>query len=543
MAIDPTVGEPRPAALTAAPVVVGMVLCVVLGAVVLLRPGLGVIAAESVALVAFVAAIRLGRRDIGLAALPVLVVGGVICAVIWPVLAVGLVILALVCTVALRAPALGFLGALLLSGADGLLKARLAAEHVPSANALGAGLVDLVLAIALVSLLLTDRGRSLRAVWRGAGRAERIVWSLVGAWLVISVFQIPQSGQLSHGLEGFRVTQAYVAIVVAAVMLFPVQGNVEKCTRWLLVVIALVAGYAALRAAIGPAGWEQAYALSRTEQASFGLVISRDVGSFNSPPELVSYLVPGGVFALGVGFLNARLRGLAWATFVLASVSIIASYVRIGVVAVGVGAVVLAFLLIVGRGTPDRTRVVAVALALVVGAGGYGAALAAGDASHFTEKRAQGLTHPFSDRSLSDRWERWQRSGTTTLHHPLGTGLGSVGRASQENKRVAYTDNSYLKILQEQGPLFGLLFIVGVFGSAILLGRRLVRLGPLRQPVAAPALAAFAAFLTLCFLGEYIELPGKVVGWTMLGIGLWFGYGVGDRLSASKTELDDVDAR
>jgi hypothetical protein len=47
------------------------------------------------------------------------------------------------------------------------------------------------------------------------------------------------------------------------------------------------------------------------------------------------------------------------------------------------------------------------------------------------------------------------------------------------------------------------------------------------------ALGALIAFLTLCFLGEYIEWPGKVLAWTMLGIALWLAYGVVGRPSGA----------
>jgi hypothetical protein len=469
------------------------------------------------------------------AALTAVTLVGVVCAVAWPTVAVGLALLIVISVLAWRTPSVAFLAALLVSGGVGILKARLSAEQTPSPDALGAGLVDVLLVISFAGLMLSDRGRSLRAVWRAAGRAERVIWTLVFAWLVISVLQIPESGQLTRGIKGFRLTQAYVPLVLAGVAVFPVAGNREQLTKRLLMVFAVISGYAALRAAIGPAAWERTYALLRSQQEALG-GLSRDVGSFNSPQDMISFVAPAGVFALIIGTLNARVRALAWFTFLLSAIAVVESYVRVGVVAMGVGAGVLALVVVLTKVTPRRTKLVAVAVALLVGAAGYGATLAAGGASRVTAARAGGLNHPLTDPSIEARWKRWKRAARTVLHHPLGTGVGTVGSATGTTARFdraglyvvgtgQYTDNSYLKVLVEQGPVVGLLFIFGVIGSALLLGRKLARAGPLREPLAVAGLCAFVAFLTICFLGEYIEWPGKVLAWTLLGIGLWHGYG------------------
>jgi O-antigen ligase len=297
----------------------------------------------------------------------------------------------------------------------------------------------------------------------------------------------------------------------------------------ILWVFAIVGGYAALRAAAGPASWEASYSLARSTQTQLvaGSVF-RDIGSFGSPYELVGFLAPAGVFALIVGVFSARLRLLAWVTFALAVVAVVDSYVRIGLVALGLGAGVLAAVTIFGPGTPRRMKVAALASLLVVIVGGYSLALAAGGVSRYAKTRASGLTHPLSDISFQTRLHTWSRSLRVTADNPLGTGLGTVGHATEVQHNTVFTDNSYVKVLQEQG-IVGVLFIVGVLGSAILLGRRLARAGPEREPLAIAALGGFVAFLTVCFLGEYIELPGKVVAWMMLGLGIWYGYGVGDR--------------
>jgi O-antigen ligase len=464
-------------------------------------------------------------------ALVLLAVAGAACAITWPIAAFALALMVAISVSAAHEPVLGFLGALLLTGGEGLLKARLTIEGLPSADTLAAGAVDLLLLGTTVNLLVADRGRSLRTVWRGARRVDRVVWTLVVAWLALSIVQIPQSGHLIQGIKGFRLTQAYVPLVLAGVVLFPSWSRRQDLTKPILWVFALIAGYAALRAAIGPASWELSYAISRTPLAQLGSV-TRDIGSFSSPQELAGFLAPVGAFALIVGVLNSSLRLLALVTFALAAVAVVDSYVRIGLVALALGVAVLAAVTIFGRGTPHRTKAAAFASLLVVVAGGYALALVAGSASRVAGTRARGLTHPLSDPSIQTRLHTWNKSLRVTFHHPLGTGLGTVGHATEvQHVTTDFVDNTYLKVLQEQG-IFGLLFIVGVLGSTILLGFRLARAGPGRDTLAVAALGAFVAFLTVCFLGEYIELPGKVIAWTMLGVGIWYGYGFSDQRAA-----------
>ena len=97
---------------------------------------------------------------------------GLVCAMIWPVTALLLGAVLLTCAIALRAPVAGFLLALLVVGCEGLLKARLVTEDVPSGLEVGALAIDLTLAVASASLLWRDRGAALRATWRAGGRAE-----------------------------------------------------------------------------------------------------------------------------------------------------------------------------------------------------------------------------------------------------------------------------------------------------------------------------------------------------------------------------------
>ena len=470
---------------------------------------------------------------------------GAMLAVVWPVGTVALAAAVLLCAVALRAPALGLVGGLLIAGSEGLFKARLNAEAVPSANGAGAITLDLLLAAVAIWLCTRAGRRPFLAVWREATRGERVAWALVGAWLVASVLQVLTSPDLTNAVEGLRLTQAYVLLVLAGLVLYAVHPTELAVTRALLIAFAVLAGYAAFRAVVDPSSWELVYLLDRSPHARLGTLV-RDAGTFSTAVALASYVVPVAVFSLGIGLLDRRVRVLAWTTCALALVGIVDSYARTAILGLVIGAGLVALMLLAGSGIPRRTKALVVAGVFVVGAGAYAGAMAAGRHDTITERRAEGLSDPLGDRSLEQRWHTWRDSGRTVASHPFGTGIGTVGHATTTDDRrlrgLKYTDNSYLKVVQEQGVV-GLLFVLGILGATVLVARRIVRAGPARRPLAVAALAAVVSFLVLCLLQEYIELAGKVVAWTMLGVAVASAFGLTrDGRVAGASERDGVHA-
>ena len=335
-------------------------------------------------------------------------------------------------------------------------------------------------------------------LWSRAGRAERVVWSVFLAWLVLSVLQIAQGDRLVDAFQGFRLTQAYVVfVVVGLIVAHRVAPQPERFLAALLGVLAVIAGYATLRVFTGPSAWESAFALQRTELSVFG-DLARTLGSFSSPTEIASFLVPVAAFALIVGSLHARLRFLGLATFLTATVAVIYSYVRVGVVAIAAAALVMALVIVLSRAPAVRPKVLALAAVVVIGGGTYSAAVAASDRSAPTSERAQGFSDPLEDESLQIRWRTWERTAEQIRDEPLGSGLGTVGNAATVGRRLRLaTDNYYLKVAREQGILGVLLFVVGLAGTFVLLGVRLARANPLERPLGVAALGTGAAILTM----------------------------------------------
>ena len=282
--------------------------------------------------------------------------------------------------------------------------------------------------------------------------------------------------------------------------------------------LLVVSGYAVFRIVTGPSTVERSYNLSRAGIETYGGV-GRAAGSFSAAAGLASYLVPAASFAFVMALAVPRYRLLATAVFGCAVVGIIDSYVRIGVVALVLGILLGGVLLVAqSRWTRRRRLVLLGAVMSVIVAGGIGTAIAS-RASPDLMARARVFVHPLSDRSTQMRLTTWRKTLEEVGRHPLGTGVGSVGRASAYGSDgTVIADNSYLKILREQGWLGGPIFIAGVV--VLLVGLGLASLDRSRSfsPIAVGALAAAFSFLVLGAAGEYIEQPGKALAWLFLGL-------------------------
>ena len=511
------------AARRAAPALL-VLICAGLAVATAIEPVVGAVLGVVAAAAAITAAMTMGVR-LPAIVWPALALPGVAVTAMWPTAGVAIAAVLVIAVLAVRAPAYGFVAALLMFGFEGSIKMRLTVEGAPHALAIGAALIDMALLISVLGLLVEDRGRSLRGLWGRFGRAERLVVASLAAWVVLAVLQVPLGNSLSSGANGLRLVHFYLIAIPGGVLL-AARLPAERVAVLLLGMGVIIAAYAAFRGIVGPTEHERAFTRSRAEGTILGKH-SRDTGSFTSPIALASFAVPATLFGLTLAFLDVRRRALGLVLFALALVGAIASYVRTALVAVVAGTVALAGILAMGRGVSRRLKLVAVGLAVAVLAGGYGATLLAGDVDPFAKHRAESLINPFSDYSLKERYKTWERTLKKVVHNPEGTGIGTVGRATIKGsgRKAVFTDNSYLKILQEQGFLGGLLFLFGVLGAVVLCWRRLDRIGPLSRPLGVAGLVAFVSFLVLCLTGEYVEQPGKALVWAMLGITAWEAYG------------------
>jgi hypothetical protein len=436
---------------------------------------------------------------------------------LWPGLAVAACAVALVAALALRAPGYSFVLAVALFGFEGTLKEMLTFDAVPipvSGTTLGAGVLDLCLLVAAAGLLLRGRS-SLREAWGHADRAVRIGMLLLTAWVVLAVMQIPQGGDLVQGVDGFRLIHWYALVAVGGVLL--ARGE-ERVLQTFLALLLIVAGYGALRAVIGPSTQERIFALNRPGVTQY-ISAFRDVGSFSGAVGLASFLAPAGIFGFVLALISPRTRLLGVGVAICALVAVIDSFARVAVVAMLIAAVAAAVLTLRLADVSLRHKVLVLAAILIaLTAGAIGTTVASRNSQQL-RARVQVFIHPLADRSVRLRLDTWRDSLREAAHHPFGTGLGTVGRASTISGEPAVTtDNTYLQILQEQGFLGAGLFVLGII---VTLGGLVVGAGRApddRRPLAIAAVSAFLCFVVLGAAGEYFEQPGKVLAWMFLGL-------------------------
>jgi hypothetical protein len=433
---------------------------------------------------------------------------------LWPSFGLVCAALVVVAALAITAPSYAFVVVLLLYGLEGSIKIRFWLEGTPLVSresAVGAGMIDVAFFIALAGILWADHGRTLVATWKLADRWTRAGIALLGAWLVVSVLELPHGGTLKTSLEAFRLTQIYVLAMLAGATLLARNRNASRVLDALLTVLLVVAAYATVRTIVGPSASERAFALSRdvTSIAATGSVF-RNVGSFSGATGLVSYLLPACVFAFLLGALQRRHRVLAWSLFALAIAGIAGAYIRSAFVVGAVGIVVALVLLYERRGRvlrSNRATVVAACLLLVLAAG---AAAVAFDRSATLSRYAANIVHPSRDRSTKIRIRSLKRSVHVIAAHPLGTGLGTFHGS----------DSSYLTITREEGVAGGALFVFGMIALLVGLARGLRRRWDLPRSVAVGAFGATLAIALYWLAWDSIQQPGKVLTWSLLGMGL-----------------------
>jgi len=450
---------------------------------------------------------------------------------VWPMLTLLVAVTVGIAVLAWRSPALAFCLAILLFGIEGTIKVRLTIEGSPlpvAGDAVGAAFIDLCFCLALLGLARHDRGRTIRRIWTVSGTWQRLAFSALAGWLVVSAVQVFQNDSLVQGLLGFRLVQGYVVAIVAGTALLAVSAVPQRTLAALAAVLGLVSGYAALRAAIGPATSERIFALSQdtTSVLAEGREnIFKGVGSFSSAIGLVSFLVPAAGFAFGLASLRP-LRLLAWLVFGLAVGAVFGTYTRAALVAVAIALVATGVLLLVTEGRSRRRRLLlAAAVAALIAVGGVATSITFSGSSELRE-RGRGILHPLSDDAVKIRWRKAKESFEVLRDRPFGTGVGSVGHATEVvGERVVTVDNSYLKILQEQGPLGAVPFILGVFATLIAAAAGVARRAMPLRGLGTAAVTASVSFFLLAWTSEAIEQPGKVLAWLLLGVALWVAFG------------------
>jgi O-antigen ligase len=183
-------------------------------------------------------------------------------------------------------------------------------------------------------------------------------------------------------------------------------------------------------------------------------------------------------------------------------------------------------LVLVASQVPMRRKLATTGLIAAVLAMTYAGLWAVSQTSPALQVRAEGVLNPLGDESVQLRLDTWSAALDDAAHKPLGQGVGTVGAASADKVLDARTtDNTFLKVLIDQGVQGFVLFLVGVLGAVAVLARRLRGVPSVEtRSVGLAALAGFVGFLGICLAGEPVEQPGKVIAWALLGIAAAYAF-------------------
>ncbi len=247
--------------------------------------------------------------------------------------------------------------------------------------------------------------------------------------------------------------------------------------------------------------WDQTWLLT----SNFGSVGTKEGGNFrvfsvlNSPYTYASLVA----VYMAVLFVSRRVTLLRLVTVIIALMGIFLTQSRGAWVSVVGGLVIITFFT-GGRALP---RLIGLALTLV----GMYAALGSTPAGTAVVQRAASVTKGADDKSGGDRLDAITTLGPPALAAPIGSGIGSVGAASDLNPtpKASLVDNGYLIMLVQVGPVGFLLLGFGITGM-IWIVLRGTTVEDRKDLV--PLLAPVGVYVPLSFFSETLYgLPGFIL--------------------------------
>lgn len=423
----------------------------------------------------------------------------------------GIAVSAFVCV---RHPAAAVVGTLAITGSFNTITA-----YTPFPTGEG---VDMLLAGLWVGTAWTYLfSRRERPIWVWPGVALSLVY------LTLTAIAILGAEDLFAGLYAFRVSAWYMlAFVLIGYAGWP-QDTYRRIAHGILVVAALIGGYATLRWLIGPSDAERELALTSASPAyNFIDGELRLFGALPSGHHLsawTSVLIPCCIAYALAG--SGRWRLVAIGAAVTCGIALFGSEVRAGAVAAGVGVLLVLFLYQATRGVKGlHLGTTAAGLAAIVVIGAVAFSLSAGDSDAGVQRYSVLLSSPTSDPSYQARVFKWESAFDDIDAHPLGQGLGTSGEAHLKYGRFVTVsslniDNSYLKVALDQGFAVMLLYIAAIALLLTGLARRAVVATDRERAAAILAgTGSLAALAVLLPVGTYLEGLPVLAAWIVVGL-------------------------
>lgn len=362
-----------------------------------------------------------------------------------------------------------------------------------------------------------------------AGRAERSLWLWPGLlapliYLGLTAAEALMVEPISYGVTAFKAAAWYLSAVVL-VAAAPWSRDVHRrIARGVVVVSALVGLYCLYRW-LGEPSLSETAAARAAQPGLAPSVQERFFGAWLTANQLAGWTASVIPFLLVVGLAwRGRWRWLALGAILPLSIALFESDVRTGIVAVGVGVVVVFALYLVTPAFPGRLAAGAAAIAIAASVAAAGYALTVGTSAERAE-RYSAILDPSDDKAFSDRERTWAVALDDMAENPWGHGLGTAGGVAVTNHREAVVsnilDSSYIKVGLEQGFLIMVLFIGGLALLLFALALRATRSTD-RQSAALMigGCGALAAMLVLFYTGLYSEGLPIVAGWLIVGLGV-----------------------
>lgn len=300
-----------------------------------------------------------------------------------------------------------------------------------------------------------------------------------------------------------------------------------RMAKTLVVIVAIVAGYAVLRWIIGPSDEEREFALAGGgAQYNFADGKLRVFGSFPNTRSLGvwSACVLPLCTALAL-HLRGRWRIVAVTAGCLAFAALIASGMRGGIPAAGLGCLLVMLVMTYTRAGRGLRLGVLGAVALALTTAFAVVAIVSPDPA-VSERSYARILNPQTDPAYQERLYKWSAAWREADQHPFGQGLGTAGRSAVVSQRFVSiglydVDNSYLKVALDQG-LFGLvLFVAALLALGVGLIRRSLRaLDRQQAALGAAGAGTLAAFMVVMWTGNYVEGLPAFTAWLLVGLGL-----------------------